>query len=171
MNEQRLSEIHARALAAYQAGCRDVENILDLEDCNFLKSIGLRPGIVYDYVEDFSRRGQPTLEDFLQVCKIRYSYFHDMQKECWEDRCVPESELPLRETELEGIPWLPRIIQKAQCFLTGTLCPEVMYGCRGDLRFLNEHDLNVTDFLIAVRDSNADPTQILQFVRSGGCKI
>lgn len=165
MDKERLSEIYSRTLAAYQAGCRIAEDAVTPEDGEFLKKIGLRSGIVYDYAEDFARRNEPTLEDFLKVSAIRHAYFRDVQKEHWEPHHVPEKDLPLKTDELEGIPWLPRIIRKAQCFLTGTLCNEIMYGCGGDLAFIKKHNLNLVDFLTTVRDARSDIQPILRYVR------
>jgi hypothetical protein len=73
--------------------------------------------------------------------------------------------LPPKTEELDGIPWLPRIIAKAGCFLKGGLCHEIMYGCGGDRRFLKEHDIHPADFLRVVWGTEGDKEKMLAFVR------
>ena len=73
--------------------------------------------------------------------------------------------LPPKPESLSGIPWLPRIIKKAQCFLEGGLCHEIMYCCAGDRRFLKEHDLHPADFLRIVWASDGDQKKILSYFR------
>jgi hypothetical protein len=80
-------------------------------------------------------------------------------------RIVQETELPRKTDEWEGIPWLPRIAKKARCFLEGTLCSEVMYGCSGDRAFLKKFNLSLPGFLELVRDSGSDVAKIVRSVR------
>ena len=161
----KAEEIHRRAANAYFPGCVDAGRVVSAEDAAFLKSIGIPLQMVLDYVEDFTRGGEPDLETFVSVVGIRREYFLDELRGVWPDREVPERDLPLKSEELDGIAWLPRIIRKAGCFLDGTLCREVMYGCSGDRGFLKRHGSDLPGFLKLVRDHRANDAAIVRHMR------
>ena len=160
----RLKEIHRKAVAAYQSGGRDADKLVPLEEIYFFAALGVSPQILLDYAEDFARYGEPECATFVRVVEIRRDYFRKVQKGILDGRIVREQELPRKTDELDGIAWLPRITQKARCFLEGTLCKEVMYGCSGDRAFLRKHLLGLPGFLETVRDSEKDSEKILQYV-------
>lgn len=160
-----VEEIHQRAAGAYFPGCVDAGQVVSAGDAAFLRSIGIPPQMVLDYVEDFTRGGEPGLETFVSVVGIRREYFLDVLGGVWPDREVPERDLPRKSDELGGIAWLPRIIRKAQCFLDGTLCREVMYGCSGDRGFLKGHGFDLPGFLALVRDHRANDAAIVRRLR------
>lgn len=161
-----LAQIHTEARAAYDAGCRAPDGIANAAARDFLKSIGVSPQFLYDCVDDLTRYGDPSLETFLALCGIRAGYFRDVMKGAPAPRRVEECELPPKKAEFDGIAWLPRIIRKAQCFLAGCLCPEIMYGCAGDRAFLAGHGATLPDFLARVRDTDGDPARLAAFLRS-----
>lgn len=161
----RLLEIHRNAAAEYHSGCRDADSLVPREDAEFLFSLGVSPQVLLDYVEDFVRYEEPDCATFVRVAEIRRDYFSKVQKRIPAGRIVREPELPRKTDEWEGVTWLPRITAKAWCFLEGTLCTEVMYGCSGDRAFLRKHLLALPGFLEIVRDSGKDSAKILQYVR------
>lgn len=162
---QILARIHAEAREAYDAGCRGPDGIASPAALEFLKTIGVSPQFLYDCVDDRVRYGEPDLQAFLAVCEIRAGYFRDVMKGAPAPRTVNECELPPKTQEFDGIAWLPRIIRKAQCFLTGCLCPDIMYGCGGDRAFLAKHHVTLQDFLSNVRDTEGDPARMAAFLR------
>jgi hypothetical protein len=164
-DKARLTALHRLAAAAYRAGERTPAALVGPQDQEFLASIGLSRQVVFDYAEDFVRSGEPDCPTFVRVAEIRRDYFHGVRNKAAAIRNIPEDELPLREEEWEGIAWLPRITAKAWCFLEGSLCPEVMYGCSGDRAFLRKFQLTLPYFLAAVRDSGNDVGKILKYVR------
>ncbi len=161
----RLKEIHRKAVLGYQNGCREAESLVPRMDIDFLASLGVPAQVLLDYAEDFARSGDPDCATFVRVVEIRRDYLRTVQKGIPATSVIPEPALPLREDEWDGIPWLPRITQKAKCFLEGSLCREVMYGCSGDRAFLRKHLLTLPGFLEKVRDSRDDRAKILQYVR------
>lgn len=161
----RLKEIHRKAALGYQGGCRNPESLVPRMDMDYLASIGISPQILLDYVEDFARSGDPDSATFVKVVEIRRDFLRTVQNGMSPAAVILEPELPLREDEWEGIPWLPRITRKAACFLEGSLCREVMYGCSGDRAFLRKHSLTLPGFLETVRDAGQDSGKILQYVR------
>ncbi len=164
---QILTRIHNEARAAYEAGCRTPDGIANAAALDFLKSIGVSTQFLFDCVDDLSRYGEPSQDTFLALCDIRAGYFRDVMKGAPAPRTVEECELPPKKQEFDGMAWLPRIIRKAQCFLTGCLCPDIMYGCAGDRGFLAGHGVTLPDFLVRVRDTDGNPAQLAAYLRSG----
>ena len=78
---------------------------------------------------------------------------------------VVEADLPLREAELEGIAWLPRILVKARAKLRGELHPDIMYCCGGDFAFLRGQDVAPADFLRVIWASGGDDAKVLAYLR------
>jgi len=159
----RLKEIHRKAVAAYQAGGRDADKLVPREDVDFLATLGVSSQVLLDYAEDFARYGEPERATFVRVAEIRRDYFRKVQKGNPAGRVVQEPDLPRKTDERDGIAWLPRITQKAKCFLQGTLCKEVMYGCSGDRAFLRKFLLTLPGFLEKVREEDA--AKLLDYVR------
>ena len=164
---QILTKIHAEALVSYNGGCRAPEQIASPASMDFLKSIGVSAQFLFDCADDFSRYGEPDLKTFLKLCAIREGYFRDVMKGAPAPRTVDECELPPKTQEFDGIAWLPRIIRKGQCFLSGCLCPDIMYGCAGDRAFLAKHHVSLPDFLEKVRDTEGEPSRMAAFLRGG----
>jgi hypothetical protein len=154
MPAARLAQIHRRAVENFRSGCRCAGDILPADDREFLASQGIRAQVAYDYAEDFVKYAEPTCEEFLRVVEIRRRYFLGPMGGSIP-AAVPEPDLPRKTDELGGIPWLARILVKARCFLEGSLCEDVMYGCSGDRAFLKQHSLTLPGFLEIVRDAPA----------------
>lgn len=163
--ETELAKLHNEACENYRTGERDALKILCAAGGRVLAEMGVREQVLFDFAEDFVRYGEPSLEDFQSVAAIRRAYFLESLEGRWPSEIVPESELPLRADEWEGIPWLPRIARKAACFLDGSLALDVMFGCGGDRRFLKEHGLALAEFLSVVKDAKGDDAAILRRVR------
>lgn len=165
---QQLRAIYDKAVELYRLGNRDLESYFTPEEVSFLASIGLRPINLYDYAEDMVGYGEPDWNTVLLIVAARRDYFLYHQHGITATTVTDAGELPPKPEELDGIPWLPRIIAKANCFLKGGLCHEIMYGCGGDRRFLKEHDLHPADFLRAVWATGGDSLKMLDFVRKNG---
>ena len=163
----RLRELHDKAVNLYRAGNRDLAAYFNAEEISWLASVGLRPINLYDWAEDLVSLGEPEWDSVLLIAAARRDYFLVHQKGITLTRITEPSELPAKDAQLDGIPWLPRIIAKATCFLNGGLCHDIMYGCPGDRRFLKEHDIHPADFLRAVWASGGDQAKVLSYVRQG----
>jgi len=159
----RLKEIHRKAVAAYQEEGCDADKLVPREEIELLATLGVSSQVLLDYAEDFAHYGEPECAIFVRLVEIRRDYFRKVQKGIPAGRTVPEPELPRKTDEWDGIAWLPRITQKARCFLEGTLCREVMYGCSGDRAFLRKFLLTLPGFLEKVREEDA--AKLLDYVR------
>jgi hypothetical protein len=159
-----LRTIYDKAATLYRDGKRGDATYFSPEETRFLASIGLRPINVYDYVEDFVSAGEPDWDTYLLIVAVRRHYFIFEQERSGSLNEIRPDELPPKRATLAGIPWLPRIIKKATCFLEGALCHDIMYGCGGDRHFLREHRLHPADFLKAVWSAKGDDQRTLRFI-------
>ena len=165
---RELRAIYDKSVDLYARGNRDLESYFSDKEITFLASIGLRPINLYDYAEDMVKYGEPDWNTVLLIVAARRDFFLYKQHAVTATTVTEADGLPPKTEELEGIAWLPRIIAKANCFLKGGLCHDIMYGCGGDRRFLKEHDIHPADFLRVVWASNGDQGEILAFVRKNG---
>ena len=166
----KLNELYDSAAAIYRAGCRQPSQILSASDLEVLARFGVSPQSLYDAVDDLACYGEPGKEVFLELAQMRADYFLKTLQGHLSSRIVAESELPLKSTEFDGLPWLLRIIRKAQCFLEGSLCDDIMYGCAGDRAFLKKFRSTLPAFLAVVRDSRGDAAEVLHFLRDSASR-
>lgn len=167
MNNE-LQRFHEQASANYKGGCRTPAQILPAVDLETLAGFGITPQFVYDAVDDLARYGEPGKDVFVELARMRVEYFQTTLHGRPSANIVQESELPPKSAEFQGVSWLLRIIRKAQCFLEGSLCDDIMYGCAGDRSFLKKYNATLPAFLAVVRDSHGDPSQALRFLTKTG---
>lgn len=163
MNNE-LNQFHDKASANYRAGCRKPSQIIAPADLHALAKFGISAQSLYDAVDDLARYGEPDKAVFVELAQMRSDYFHTTLQGRPPSRIVQESELPPKSVEFEGVSWLLRIIRKAQCFLEGCLCDDIMYGCAGDRSFLKKYNATLPAFLAVVRDTQGDPAKALRFL-------
>lgn len=165
-NEQFLS-LFEKCCAEYKNGNEDLESYYDDDARKFLKSIGHQPREIFDFVEDFCDGYDISPSTALLIAAARRDYFLAAQK------CVPgteeiqPSDLPAKDSELDGLVWLPRILMKARGKLSGTLNPDIMYCCGGDRAFLTRHALHPADFLRVVWAAGDDDARVAAYVQTG----
>jgi hypothetical protein len=162
-----LNQLYDKAIANYRTGCRKPSQILPAEDLETLAKFGVAPQCLYDAVDDLVRYGEPCKAVFVQLAQMRADYFQTTLAGRPPSRIVEERELPPKSAEFQGVSWLPRIIRKAQCFLEGSLCDDIMSGCAGDRSFLKKYNATLPSFLAVVRDTQGDPAQALRFLELG----
>lgn len=160
-----LRSLYDHALNYYREGGREAEAMFSDEQRELAASLGLRPINLFDYAEDFARYEEPDWDTVVLIVAARRDYFLYELDGQWPAEVTEEKSLPPKAAEWEGIAWLPRITAKARCFLAGHLCPEIMYGCGGDRRFLQSIDMHPADFLRGVWASHGDDSKVLRFVQ------
>jgi len=158
---QALKEIYSKVQNRYQSGVRDLNQIVTDQEAMALAELGLRPIHVFDHVDDFARYGEPDWETFLLVASARRDYLLWHMNRAPASHIIRAEDLPPKNQELEGIPWLPRIVTKAQAFLEGSLSDDFMYGCGGDREFLRKFNIHAADFLRLVWACHGDPVKVL----------
>lgn len=163
--------VYQRARRAYEGGAGTPEACVTGADLKFLDGIGCSAQELFDLVEDDVTMGEPGPETAMKITAVRREYYLDVEKGRAPERVMQVSEFPSRQATLGGIPWLPRILKKAQGKLRGQLPAELMYCCGGDRQFLKAHGLEPDAFLRAVwragGGADADAA-ILEYVQRRG---
>ena len=159
---QRFRELYDKCLVKYRNEHRNVATFFTAREVGVLRSIGAKPQELYDYAEDSSDLDSETA---LLITAVRRDYFLVMQKGAWSEKTIRMEDLPAKDAELEGIPWLPRIIEKAKARLRGEMPNELMYCCGGDRRFFRAHDIHPADFLRFVWSAKGNQAKILAYVK------
>jgi len=163
--DKTFTELFHSAVERYQKGHQKASGLVDAKGQSFLQSIGYTEQEFFDFVEDFSRGGEPTLETALKVAAVRRDYFLKEQggkPSTWQ---ISMADLPSKDAEVEGIGWLPRLIPKAEAKLRGEMPPDLMYGCGGDRKFFRTHQIAPADFLREVWSAKSDQAKIVSWVK------
>lgn len=161
----RFQEIYDLAVERYKDGHQTPKSMLKPDEIQWLATIGCSPRELFDFVEDYCRGGEPDPGTALLLAAQRRAYFLDVQHGKQEKE-LPNHTLPPKNQAVEGIQWLPRLIEKAKRKLRGQMDPDLMYGCGGDRSFFKQFNLHPSDFLKVVEDSKGDDTMVIQFIVS-----
>ena len=164
--QQRFSKLFQVAVEKYQKGHQKAEGLLDPKGRKFLESIGHSEQEFFDFVEDFARGGEPTLETALEIASVRRDYFLKEQDGVPSPHRIAVADLPAKDATVENIGWLPRLIPKAEAKLRGEMPPELMYGCGGDRKFFTTHGIDPADFLRKVWDAHGNHAQVIAWVKA-----
>lgn len=164
---QCFKEAYGFASARYREGVRDPEGVVSTEGLAFLGSIGCSAQELYDLVEDAELWGEPDFGTALLITALRRDYFLVVQGGVPTGKVVPTETLPGKSEAVEGITWLPRLIEKARLKLRGEMAPDLMYCCGGDREFFRKYDVHPADFLREVWAAGEDVGRLVRFVRGG----
>ncbi len=164
--QRQLRAIWKWAVSQYKLGNRDPNSydFFNLSERRFLSEIGLKPNDLYDFAEDYVRSGEPDFTTFALITDLRRRYFHEVQDGVPSTEMVDPDSLPARDAEAAGIPWLPRLIEKARGRLRGELHPNVSYPCPLDRQFLKEHDIHPAELLNKVWETDDDREALITWV-------
>ena len=157
-----------RGVAAWKAGKRSPRTMFEARDVAFLTSIGCTAQELFDFVDDALGYEDFDFETVLAVTAIRREYFLTVMHGQATGRVIPMHELPPKAAAVDGIPWLPRLIVKAQIKLRGEMDPDLMYGCAGDRPFLRQHGMTLPQFLQLVWDKGDNDRAIIDAVKAAG---
>ncbi len=162
--QKTLQVVWEKAIKRYGLGNRDASSYFNEEETDFLRSIGATAQEVYDFAEDYVVRGEPDFATFALIHDIRRSYYLEVQKGQVSEKTRDSETLPAGDTEINGIQWLLRIIDKAKAKLHGELHPDIMYSCGNDRKFLKKHDIHPAEFLRVVWENENDENAIIDWV-------
>ena len=155
-----------RCVTAYQTGDRDFQAYYTATDLAFLESTGCQTREFFDFVEDFCEEGVPSISTTLLIASARRDYFQTVQKSIKSGKILTREDIPTFGDELEGMPYLPRILAKGRAKLRGELDPDLMFGCGGDRRFLlNNGDIHPADFLRHIWACGDDDQKLAAWVK------
>lgn len=163
---QQLEKIWHKAVELYRSEQRGSDTYFDASDTAFLAANGITAQEIYDFVEDFVRGGDPDLNTFLLITDVRRAYFIEKMQGQVTGKSVDPATYPAKTEEVDGIVWLPRLIEKAKVKLRGELDLDTMYGCGGDRRFFQTHDIHPAEFLRFVAAHENDDRAVIEWVKT-----
>lgn len=166
--EQTFSHLFHAGVKKYHAGHHKITGLVDEKGAAFLATIGYTEHEFFDFVEDFARGGEPTLETALKVAEVRREYFLKEQGGVHSKHVIDMATLPSKDAQVEGIGWLPRLIPKAEAKLRGEMPSDLMYGCGGDRRFFRENHVDPAEFLRTVWKARGNHAEIVAWVKARG---
>jgi hypothetical protein len=164
--ETTFADLFHASVVRYKSGHEKAAGLMDAEGKKFLGSIGYTEQEFFDFVEDFSRGGEPTLETALKIAAVRRDYFLNVQGGKPSSHLIDMSKLPSKDATVEGIGWLPRILPKAEAKLRGEMPADLMYGCGGDRRFFRENHVDPAEFLRRVWEAKGDHAPVIAWVKA-----
>jgi hypothetical protein len=159
------TQLFHTATERYRAGHQQAAGLVDDEGRQFLDSIGYTEQEFFDFVEDFAKGGEPTLETALAIAAVRREYFLQEQHGKRSTKTIVMADLPSKDATIEGIGWLPRILPKAEAKLRGEMPPELMYGCGGDRKFFRTNGIDPSEFLRQVWKANGRNEDVVAWVK------
>jgi len=163
--QDAFKKLYDKSVELYRANNHDKASWFDAQELAFISANGWRIQDFYDYGEDQVHGGEPSYEIAQSIEQVRRDYFLHMQEGLASTHRLEADTLPPKKEEVDGIEWLPRIIQKAIGKLKGELCEEIMYCCGGDRYFLKSHDIHPAEFLRVVWSKMDDHDAIVAFIK------
>ncbi|MGE9296196.1 MAG: DUF5069 domain-containing protein [Puniceicoccales bacterium] len=162
---ERLKALWQKSVDKYQSGQRGSDTYFNDEETRWLADNGLTPQEIYDFAEDFVDGGEPDYITFAMITDVRRGYFLNQMKGQRTGQTIDPATYPAKDSEADGIRWLPRIIGKARAKLRGELDPDTMYSCGGDRKFLKENDIHPAQFLRVVAQHFDNDQAIIGWVK------
>jgi hypothetical protein len=159
-------KVYDAASQRYAKGERDPHKLFSKTDLEFLASIGCTAQELFDFIDDLARYGEPSYETTLLTTAVRRDYFLLVQNGVPTGKRISMNSLPSKTAEVDGIAWLPRLIEKARIKLRGEMPPDLMYGCGGDRPFLRSMNVELAEFLRLVWLCGDDNAKIVQYVKT-----
>ena len=149
----------------YEQGERTPTKLFSKHELEFLASIGCSAQELFDFIDDLARYGEPAYETVLLTTGVRRDYFRLVQNGLSTGKQIDMDKLPAKKDTVDGIEWLPRLIEKARAKLRGEMPADLMYGCGGDRPFLRDMNVELAEFLQLVWMSGNDNRRIIDYVK------
>lgn len=139
------------------------DNFFNREELELLAEIGCNHREMHNYIRTYANYGRPTPSNVLLITSVCRSYFLIARRGIsGNTKPFPANSMPHESEELQGMPYLPRLIKKAQLKLYGSLDPSLLYGDEQDTTFLMEHgNIHPADFLMMTWHSHGDQQKLI----------
>ena len=144
---QTFRSLYDQAVALYVGGRRGADTYFTADEAAWLAANGLTAQSLYDYAEDQANYGEPGYDLALGIELVRRDYFLNVQHGKPTGKISDPETWPAKDSAINGIEWLPRILPKTRAKLQGELPSSMMYGCGGDRKFFKARDINPVEFL------------------------
>jgi len=126
--QAQFREVFDAGVEQRRGGCDDPESMFTEYQVAFLESIGCSAQEMFDFCDDYIGWGDVIYEHVVELQAVRREHFLNTLNSQPAARRMEMDEFPPKDAEVEGIPWLPRLIVKARAKLEGTLPADLMYG-------------------------------------------
>lgn len=165
-NDSFMAMLRNAAERYHEQPQKSVERFFLPDELKLLADIGYRPAEMHAYVQDYATLGDPSPSTILLIAAARRSFFVTSQRGISGNaKLVKGADLPSEAEDFQGVPYLPRIIRKAEAKLFGTLDPSIMYYCAKDRQFLREHgQIHPADFLYLTWNAHGDKQKVVTAV-------
>lgn len=165
-NDNFMSMLHAAVERYHERPQTAADRFFLPDELKLLADIGYAPEEMHGYVQDYATLGDPSPGTILLIAAARRSFFLTSQRGISGNaKPVKANDLPAETDDYQGIPYLPRIIRKAEAKLFGTLDASLMYYCAKDRRFLREHgNIHPADFLYLTWNAHGDKQKMVTAV-------
>ena len=165
-NNQFMTLLHHAVERYHERPKTPAEAFFLPEEVQFLIEIGYTPTEMHAYVQEYATCGDPTPSTILLIAAARRSFFLTSQRGISGNaKPLTEEDLPDENDDYQGIPYLPRIIRKAEAKLHGTLGDGLMYFCEKDREFLRAHgNIHPADFLHLTWAAHGDKQKMITTV-------
>ena len=136
------------------------------DEIQLLADIGYTPAEMFAYVLDYATVGDPSPSTILLIAAARRTFFLTAQRGISGNaKPVKAADLPSPDDDFQGIPYLPRIIRKAEAKLHGTLDTGLMYYDEQDRIVLREHgNIHPADVLYLAWTAHGDKQKMVKGV-------
>jgi len=158
-------KVYEAGTKRYHSGESAPQKLFSKQELEFLASIGCSAQELFDFIDDLARYEEPAYETILLTTGVRRDYFRLVQNGIPSGKQIDMDKLPEKTKEVDGIAWLPRLIEKARAKLRGEMPPDLMYGCGGDRPFLHEMNVELAEFLRLVWLCGDDDRRIVEYVK------
>lgn len=165
-NDSFMDMLRAAVERYHERPQTSVERFFLPDELKLLADIGYAPEEMHGYIQDYATMGDPSPSTILLIAAARRSFFITSQRGISGNaKPVRAHDLPAETEDFQGIPYLPRIIRKAEAKLFGTLDPSIMYYCAKDRQFLREHgNIHPADFLYLTWNAHGDKQKMVTAV-------
>lgn len=159
-------QTYQETLEAVRAGRSCAADAVPSARLPFLASIGCTAQELFDLADDAVKYGEPDYGTALLITAVRRDYFLQVQRGVPSGKTVPMDTLPPKTARIDGIEWLPRLIEKARIKLRGEMEPDLMYGCGGDRKFFRDHGIHPADFLRMAWAAGDQTERLVEYVKA-----
>lgn len=157
-----------QTINAVRSGAHRAADAVPSDASAFLASIGTTAQELFDFADDAVKYGEPDFGTALLITAVRRDYFLQVQRGIPSAKTGSMDALPPKTAQVDGIEWLPRLIEKARLKLRGEMPADLMYGCGGDRKFFRQHRIHPADFLRVTWAADDNTARIIEYVKVSG---
>ena len=125
---KKFRELFFAGVDRQQHGGQSPATMFEPDEVEFLESIGCTAQELFDFADDYVHCGDVNYDDVEAIQSMRFDFFKNHLNAQPASQAMSMDEFPTKSAEVDGIPWLPRLIVKARAKLRGDLPADLMYG-------------------------------------------